>query len=95
MYYFGAACLFSHVLCDKYRVLVWFDCITAVKATVLDGETIVGITVMKSSLYVLRQNSSEIEIYDTETFKLQQREVVTRRVAQVTSSLSTVLSFNV
>ena len=56
----------------------------------LDGEAIAGITVMKSSLYVLRQNSSEVEVYCAETFKLQQRQLVTRRVAQVTSSLSTV-----
>ena len=85
----SAACLFSHSLYDvKCSDVV--DCITAVKATVLDGEAIVGITVMKSSLYVLRQQSSEIEVYCAETFKLQRRELVTHRVMQVTSLLSMV-----
>jgi len=51
---------------------------------VLDGEAIVGIAVMKPCLYVLRQNSSEVEVYSIQTFKLQRRDTVVRRVAQVT-----------
>jgi len=63
---------------------VKFNCVAAVKATVLDGEPIVGLTVMKQLLYVLRQQSSEVEVYCAETFKLQRRELVSRGVTQVT-----------
>ena len=63
--------------------MIQCDCVTAVKATVLDGEPIVGLSVMKQFLYVLRQQSSEIEVYCAETFKLQRRELVSNGVVQV------------
>jgi len=69
-------------------VTVHFDCVTAVKAIVLDGEQIVGLSIMKPFLYVLRQLSSEIEVYCTDAFKLQRRLLVSCSVGQVTSSLS-------
>jgi len=51
---------------------------------VLDGEPIVGLTVMKTCIYVLRQHSSEIEIYCVDSFKLQRRELIKEGIGQVT-----------
>lgn len=68
--------------------MIQFDCVTAVKATVLDGEPIVGLSIMKQYLYVLRQKSSEIEVFTAETFKLQRRELVSSGISKVASPLS-------